>query len=95
MASDCYLAVINAGLSAVLCIVLYVVEYVDYVAGGQKMVCQVMWRGNARNDKQLAVSGKNTWQNFKPFTNFHFKKNFFKQKKTHLTVCFLIYLLTT
>jgi hypothetical protein len=50
--------------------VLYVVEYVDYAAGGQKMVCQVMWRGNARNDKQLVVSGKNTWQNFKPFANF-------------------------
>ena len=46
---DCYLVVINAGFGAVLCIVLYVVEYVDYVAGGQKMVCQVMWRGNARN----------------------------------------------
>ena len=40
-----HLVVINAGLGAVL----YVVEYVDYVAGGQKMVCQVMWRGNARN----------------------------------------------
>lgn len=44
-----HLVVINAGSGAVLCIVLYVVEYVDYVAGGQKMVCQVMWRGNARN----------------------------------------------
>lgn len=40
-----HLAVINAGLG----VVSYVVEYVDYVAGGQKMVCQVTWRGNARN----------------------------------------------
>lgn len=68
-APDCYLAVINAGFGAVF----YVVEYVDYVAGGQKMVCQVMWRGNARNGRWLMMDSENTvkyLQNFKPFTNF-------------------------
>lgn len=32
-----------------------------------------------------------TWQNFKPFANFHFKKNFLNKKKTPFGVFFYVF----